>query len=46
LPERRQLQRLLAPSAWLFGKEFNLTADDESLNTVLERHRALPVLPG
>jgi hypothetical protein len=40
LLERRQLHRLLAPNAWLFGEEFNLTADDESLNTVLERHLA------
>jgi hypothetical protein len=41
LLERRQLHRLLAPNAWLFGEEFNLTADDESLNTVLERHLAI-----
>lgn len=38
--ERSQLHRLLAPNTWLFGEEFNLTVDDESLNTVLARHIA------
>lgn len=39
--ERSQLHRLLAPNTWLFGEEFNLTVDDQSLNTVLARHLAL-----
>jgi hypothetical protein len=38
LLERRQLHRLLAPNTWLFGEEYNLTVDDESLNTALARH--------
>jgi len=39
LLERRQLHRILAPNTWLFGEEFNLAVDDESLNEVLARHR-------
>jgi post-segregation antitoxin (ccd killing protein) len=38
LLERTQLHRILAPNTWLFGEEFNLTVDDESLNTALARH--------
>lgn len=38
LLERTQLHRILASNTWLFGEEYNLTVDDESLNTVLERH--------
>lgn len=38
LLERKQLHRLLASNTWLFGEEFNLTVDDESLNSVLARH--------
>lgn len=36
--ERRHLHRLVAENTWLFGEEFNLTASDESLTTVLRRH--------
>lgn len=36
--ERSQLHRILASETWIFGEEFALTADDESLNTVLTRH--------
>jgi hypothetical protein len=39
--ERKQLHRMLAPNCWLFGEEFNLTVDDESLESVLQKHRAL-----
>jgi hypothetical protein len=38
LKERSQLHRILASETWLFGEEYALTADDESLNTVLTRH--------
>lgn len=36
--ERRELHRILAGETWVFGEEFNLTADDESLRTALKRH--------
>ena len=39
--ERSQLHRLLAQNTWIFGEEFSLAADDESLNTVLKRHLKL-----
>lgn len=39
--ERSQLHRMLANETWLFGEEYHLTADDESLQTVLRRHRYL-----
>jgi hypothetical protein len=38
LLERSQLHRILADETWVFGEEFNLTADDESLNAVLKAH--------
>lgn len=41
LLERKQLHRILAPNTWIFGEEFHLTVDDESLNEVLNRHREL-----
>jgi hypothetical protein len=41
LLERKQLHRILAPNTWLFGEQFHLTIDDESLNEVLNRHREL-----
>ncbi len=41
LLERSQLHRLLATNTWLFGEEYNLTVDDESLNTALARHLEL-----
>lgn len=41
LLERRQLHRILATSTWLFGEEYNLTVDDESLNSALARHLAI-----
>jgi hypothetical protein len=36
--ERSQLHRILAAETWLFGEEYAITADDESLNTALTRH--------
>jgi hypothetical protein len=36
--ERRELHRIPANETWVFGEEFNLTADDESLRTALKRH--------
>ena len=41
LKERKQLHRILAETTWIFGEEYNLTVDDESLNMVLEKHLAL-----
>ncbi len=41
LLERKQLHRLLALNTWLFGEEYNLTVDDQSLETVLTKHLAL-----
>jgi hypothetical protein len=38
LLERSQLHRILAGETWVFGEEFGLMADDESLTTVLRRH--------
>jgi hypothetical protein len=38
LKERTQLHRLLADNTWIFGEEFNLTVDDESLTQVLRKH--------
>lgn len=40
LLERRQLHRILAEHTWVFGEEFNLTVDDQSLTEVLKKHRA------
>jgi hypothetical protein len=36
--ERRQLHRILANETWVFGEEYALLADDESLRTALQRH--------
>jgi hypothetical protein len=38
LKERAELHRILASETWIFGEEYALTADDESLTTVLKRH--------
>jgi len=38
LLERRQLHRIIAEHTWLFGEEFNLTVDDQSLTEVLRKH--------
>jgi hypothetical protein len=39
--ERAQLHRILANETWVFGEEYALGADDESLTTVLKRHIAI-----
>ena len=36
--ERSQLHRILAGETWVFGDEFALTADDQSLTTALRSH--------
>jgi predicted esterase YcpF (UPF0227 family) len=41
LKERSQLHRMLAENTWVFGEEFNLTVDDQSLTEVLRKHRKL-----
>jgi hypothetical protein len=42
LKERSQLHRILADNnTWVFGEEFNLTVDDETLTEVLRKHRRL-----
>lgn len=38
LLERTQLHRILSDHTWIFGEEFNLTVDDESLSQVLKKH--------
>lgn len=38
--ERKHLHRIVAANTWIFGEEFNLTNDDESLRTVLKTHLA------
>lgn len=42
LKERSQLHRMIAENnTWIFGEEFNLTVDDQSLTEVLRKHRKL-----
>jgi hypothetical protein len=41
LLERRHLHRVLAKETWVFGEEYRLSVDDQSLRTVLEKHLAL-----
>lgn len=42
LKERSQLHRMIAENnTWIFGEEFNLTVDDQSLTEVLRKHQAL-----
>lgn len=42
LKERSQLHRMLAENnTWVFGEQFNLTVDDQSLTEVLRKHRKL-----
>lgn len=40
LKERTQLHRLLAENTWIFGEEFFLSVDDQSLTEVLRKHLA------
>jgi len=40
LKERSQLHRMIADNnTWIFGEEFNLTVDDQSLSAVLRKHK-------
>lgn len=39
--ERSQLHRILANETWVFGEEFALAVDDESLTKVLQAHVAI-----
>lgn len=41
LKERTQLHRILADNAWLFGEEYSLSVDDQSLTEVLRKHKKL-----
>jgi len=41
LKERSQLHRMIADNTWVFGEEFSLTVDDQSLTAVLRKHRKL-----
>lgn len=41
LKERSQLHRIVAQNCWLFGEEFNLSVDDQSLTEVLRKHKRL-----
>jgi hypothetical protein len=42
LKERSQLHRMIAENnTWVFGEQFNLTVDDQSLTEVLRKHRKL-----
>lgn len=45
LLERKELHRILARETWIFGEEYNLTVDDESLNEVLLQHRSTHLRP-
>jgi hypothetical protein len=38
LLERRQLHRMLSNESWIFGDEYALAVDDESLTTLLRKH--------
>jgi hypothetical protein len=41
LLERRQLHKMLASESWVFGDEYALAVNDESLTTVLKKHVSL-----
>lgn len=36
--ERTQLHRLLATNPWIFGEQYNISVDDQSLTEVLRQH--------
>jgi hypothetical protein len=38
--ERTQLHRILAENAWMFGEQYHLSVDDQSLTEVLKKHIA------
>jgi len=39
LLERDQLHKILTKETWIFGEEFNLTSNEDTLNEVLEKHK-------
>ncbi len=39
LKERSQLHRIIAQNTWLFGEQFSLSVDDQSLTEVLRKHK-------
>lgn len=39
--ERTQLHRIVADNSWMFGEQYNISVDDESLTEVLKKHIAL-----
>lgn len=41
LKERTQLHRIIAENCWLFGEEYALSVDDQSLTEVLRSHKKL-----
>jgi len=41
LLERKQLHRILAQELWVFGEQYTLGVDDQSLKALLEKHIAL-----
>jgi hypothetical protein len=38
--ERTQLHRVVAENAWMFGEQYHLSVDDQSLTEVLKKHLA------
>jgi len=38
--ERTQLHRIVAENAWIFGEQYHLSVDDQSLTEVLKKHIA------
>jgi hypothetical protein len=41
LLERKQLHRILATESWIFGEQYHLALDDESLTNLLKKHNEL-----
>lgn len=41
LKERSQLHQILADNTWIFGEEFALSVSDQSLTSVLRKHKTL-----
>jgi len=39
--ERSQLHRIVAENAWMFGEQYHLSVDDQSLTEVLKKHIAV-----
>ena len=39
LKERSQLHKILSDNTWVFGEEFNISVDDQSLTEVLRKHK-------